>query len=368
MIKRIYIDNFRCFSNFEFKPDRINLLLGLNGSGKSSFMEVFDRVLGLILEGQQVENIFSEEDLTRWDSRDQQRFECDLEIAEKTFIYTLVLEKISARMVVHSERVTRGEATLFEYKAGEVFLHRNDGTLGTHFALRGTASFLHQIENRPENTDLMAFLDALRKVRSYKLDPTRIDALSSGEEERLAKNGSNFASWYRHISQEEAGAIPQFFEDLKEIISGFEALALRGAGKQGRVRDLLVQMHAARGDAYEVDFDAISDGQRALILLYALLIDIAATPRFVFLDEPENYIGLTELQPWLQRLDDALGDEGQLFFISHHPEVIDHLASETPILFERSDGGPVRVRQAEFDRESGLRASEQISMGILDVE
>ncbi len=35
MIKRIYIDNFRCFSNFELRPDRVNLLFGVNGSGKS---------------------------------------------------------------------------------------------------------------------------------------------------------------------------------------------------------------------------------------------------------------------------------------------------------------------------------------------
>ena len=28
MLKRIYIDNFRCFVNFEYKPERKQLLLG----------------------------------------------------------------------------------------------------------------------------------------------------------------------------------------------------------------------------------------------------------------------------------------------------------------------------------------------------
>ncbi|MGH9763844.1 MAG: AAA family ATPase [Blastocatellia bacterium] len=37
MITRVYIDNFRCFSNFEVKPDRVNLLIGGNGAGKSTF-------------------------------------------------------------------------------------------------------------------------------------------------------------------------------------------------------------------------------------------------------------------------------------------------------------------------------------------
>ena len=54
-----------------------------------------------------------------------------------------------------------------------------------------------------------------------------------------------------------------------------------------------------------MDFDVVSDGQRTLIVLYALLVDIGAAPRTVLLDEPENYVGLSELQPWLQRLDEA---------------------------------------------------------------
>lgn len=40
MIERVFIDNFRCFSSFELRLDRVNLLLGANGSGKSSLMEV----------------------------------------------------------------------------------------------------------------------------------------------------------------------------------------------------------------------------------------------------------------------------------------------------------------------------------------
>jgi AAA15 family ATPase/GTPase len=38
MLTRLYIDNFRCFSNFEYKPARRNLILGRNGSGKTSLI------------------------------------------------------------------------------------------------------------------------------------------------------------------------------------------------------------------------------------------------------------------------------------------------------------------------------------------
>ena len=39
MLTRIYIDNFRCFVNFEYKPDKKQLLLGAIGSGKSSLLD-----------------------------------------------------------------------------------------------------------------------------------------------------------------------------------------------------------------------------------------------------------------------------------------------------------------------------------------
>ncbi len=369
MIKRIHIDNFRCFSNFELRPDRINLLFGANGSGKSSFVDVFDRIIGLVVDGRDVAELFLDTDLTRWDSRVEQRFELDIEIDGGMFTYRATLErKPTGEIALRAERVAYGRRILFRYEDGEVHLYRNDGSEGTHFPFRDNRSFIAGIEERPETTDLMRFLRRLRSFRSYKLEPTRMGSVTQEEQQALLKDGANFASWYRHLSQERTGDLPGLFERLTEAFSGFHALTLPGAGKQGRTRDLLVEMRANGQKPYDVDFDAISDGQRALIVLYALLVDIRATPQVLFLDEPENYVGLSELQPWLQLLDDALGDSGQLFLISHHPEVIDFLAPENSVLFARPSGGPVRVQRADFDRESGLKASEQIARGLLDAE
>ena len=50
MLKRIYIDNFRCFVNFEYKPERKQLLLGANGSGKSSLLNAIRAVQGFVCE------------------------------------------------------------------------------------------------------------------------------------------------------------------------------------------------------------------------------------------------------------------------------------------------------------------------------
>lgn len=40
MLTRLYVDNFRCFENFEFRPARKQLIFGTNGAGKSSLADV----------------------------------------------------------------------------------------------------------------------------------------------------------------------------------------------------------------------------------------------------------------------------------------------------------------------------------------
>ena len=44
MLKRFYADNFRCLTNFELKLDEANVLLGANGTGKTSVLSVLQKI------------------------------------------------------------------------------------------------------------------------------------------------------------------------------------------------------------------------------------------------------------------------------------------------------------------------------------
>ena len=71
----------------------------------------------------------------------------------------------------------------------------------------------------------------------------------------------------------------------------------------------------------------LSDGQRALILLYAVLHFLLQQGRTVFLDEPDNFVSLDEIQPWLLSAADVVdGGSGQLVLVSHHPEIFNQWA------------------------------------------
>jgi hypothetical protein len=68
-----------------------------------------------------------------------------------------------------------------------------------------------------------------------------------------------------------------------------------------------------------LDFEQISDGQRMMIDLYSLLVSLQDLEHTLFLDKPENYISLPEIQLWLMALSDACGEEfSQAVLISYH--------------------------------------------------
>ena len=44
MLTRLYADNFRCLTNFELRLDETNVLLGPNGTGKTSVLDALRRM------------------------------------------------------------------------------------------------------------------------------------------------------------------------------------------------------------------------------------------------------------------------------------------------------------------------------------
>lgn len=371
MIKRVYIDNIQCFTNFEVRPDRVNLLIGHNGAGKSTFIDVIHSVVTLVVLSRSVESIFPWNTRTRWDSKPTQRIELDVEGNGGTYQYVLELlhDLTHDTVTLKRETVKYDSRTLFLYKDGMVQLHNNEGKLGAQFHFRGERSFLPQLEPRPENLLLTWFLLYMRGVWLLKLDPSSIDPESLAEAETLNTDGSNFASWYRHLSQERPEDVDSLFNRLRQVLPGFRILKTVSTGRGGRKRGLFATFGIGDSDVkYEVEFDDLSDGEQALVVLYCLLMDVEGEPKTLLLDEPENFVGLQQIQPWLADLNDAIRDEGQLFLISHNPEAIDYLAADRSLLFERPDGGAARVRLDPFDRSDGLKASELVTRGLLNDE
>jgi hypothetical protein len=100
-------------------------------------------------------------------------------------------------------------------------------------------------------------------------------------------------------------------QQLRETIPGFHAFKLEQAGTHRILKVGFTGVDEAASPIYFY-FDQLSDGQPVIIGLYTLLLALQGLGHSVFIDEPENYLSLTEIQPWLMELSDVCG-EGCVF-------------------------------------------------------
>src|SRR6185437_1498683 len=88
---RLYANNYRCFVNFELRPGRRSLLLGYNGSGKSSVFDVLRAVRLLVAFNTDAKDAFPIDTVTKFSGSSKQRIELDVDTERGVIRYVLVL-------------------------------------------------------------------------------------------------------------------------------------------------------------------------------------------------------------------------------------------------------------------------------------
>jgi predicted ATPase len=361
----MYVDNFRCLVNFEIRFDRMNLLLGPNGSGKSSVFEVLRRIQRLINEQESIDDLFPTENLTRWQTLKTQRFEVDFEVGVDSYRYVLIIEHTPdlRKRRIQEERLTFNHEPLFEFLEGTAKLYRDNRSKGPEYPFDWTRSGVAMLQERPDNSKLIRFRQGFGRIVIARVLPSLINATSFNDQSRLDSDATNFASWYRFLSQEHQGNIVDLTQTLRSVMPGFDSFSLREHGEDARVLSVFMRAGSQNEKSVRYSFEELSDGQRMLVVLYALLNGLKGKGFSLFLDEPDNFLSLREIQPWLLALQDACGsDIDQATLISHHPEAMNLLAHSNGRWFTRPENGPVRLSEPPPDAQN-LSASEIVARG-----
>ncbi len=377
MIKRIYVDNYKCLVNFELALEELSLLLGPSGVGKTAVLDVVFALRRLLAGDVRIadSDVFPSRTLTRWQSRDLQVFEIQVLLESEIFTYRLEVEHQRATRLarVGSESLHVDGEPLFACVQSQVQLYRDDPNHGVSEGPKYTAdwreSALARVVPGPANRRLTHFLDYMRKVLVCGIHPPVLKTESADESPLLDRDGGNFADWYRHTLQEHPDLVPELTSRLTEVVgAGFKGIRLERVGHETRsLMTSFVDQADTSPRRYELRFDEISDGQRCLIVLYGLVFLARNQGCTLLLDEPENYVALREIQPWLMSLYDACGDTlAQAVISSHHPEMIDYLGRRNGILLQREASGVVTTRRLDERRaeaDGGLELSELFARG-----
>jgi hypothetical protein len=376
MITRLYANNFRGLVAFEAEFDSFGVLCGPNGAGKSS---VFDAVnllrnlgTGDGLLGGTGEMDVPQLEFTRWTegtSKEStiQEFELGLSVDGHAFEYVLHLEQkadFEKPRVFHEKATCDGKA-LFERDLdpttlrAEVRFHRADGN-ETGFPLDWRQSALAAIQPRGGIEKLSLLQEEIARLLILRPDPRSMERESKAKAKYPDLSMSNLISWYRSLHQEQEWT-DALREMLKDVWPDFRSFKLEDVGLNAETLQLRFESDDRK--PILLFFDQLSDGERALIGLYMVRAALqTGAARTVLIDEPDNYVGLPELQPWVLSMRELLDEEHQLILISHHPEILANSGEANGrYLWRDNHTSPTRIGPLKVPE--GMNAGEAIARG-----
>jgi energy-coupling factor transporter ATP-binding protein EcfA2 len=372
MITRLYVNNFRCLVSFKAEFDSFAVLCGPNGAGKSSVFDAL-RLLRNLGTGDAVLGGTSEQDVpelefTDWlDSRIQE-FEVGLSVDGYTFDYVLHIEQkadFEKPRIIHENAKCDGNV-LFERDLdpqtmrAEVRLPRADGNQ-TGFPLDWRQSALAAIQPRGIALNNITLLqEAIAKLLILRPNPRSMERESKAEARHPDLSMTNLTSWYRSLAQEQEWT-DALRNALRDVWPDFRSFKLVNTGMNTKALQLRFESEA--GNPTLLFFNQLSDGERALIGLYMVraALETGAT-RTIMLDEPDNFVGLPELQPWVLSMRELLDEKHQLVLISHHPEILSNSGDANGRYLWR-DNHTSPTRYGPLIVPEGMGAGEAIARG-----
>lgn len=373
MLTRLYVNNFRCMVNFECQFGPQQLILGSNGTGKSTLFEILAMLRDACVRAEPLDGRFLGKTRTRWSDIAEQEFELDVAGNDGSYHFRLVIDswgKPLERPRILMEEVTFNGQPVFRFENGEVHLFNDRHEDKVQYPFDWHRSALAMITERADNTRLSWFKRWLGGLLIVSPDPRRMSGVAVQEARSADQYLSNYADWFRHVRQELNDY--EYIKDLTEVIEGFVSMRLENAGEGRREVKMRIgstgQEPGQRGEA-EYTLGELSDGQRVLLGLYAVLHFAMTRDSTVCFDEPDNFIALREVQPWLTKvLDRAEGEDdngcfAQVFIVSHHPELLNRMAFQEGIVLDRPNGQHTRASRFEDHLQTGLTPADLIARG-----
>ena len=280
MLKRIYVDNYKCLVNFELKLDAINLFLGANGSGKSTVFEVLQKLRAIVNGDSRVSEEFKIESRTRWQTSPLQSFEVEITKDNRTYRYELAVEYSKNEQVarVKHERLWLDNQSLLKFEGQEARVYKEDFSEGSNFPFDGSRSV---IEFLPLfNQWITQFKVRMNEILVVQISPRLIGDATDKAEPYPSAWMDNYSSWYEFLSRDQSWVF-ELTNTLREVLPGFENFRFVPAGENVQI---LKAVFSGKEQVFR--FQELSDGQRALIILYTLLIA----------SQKENYVLCSDIQ------------------------------------------------------------------------
>ena len=363
MIKRVYIDNFHCFTNFEIKLENnpSALFMGKNGVGKSSLFSAL-LILQKIANGDNnLAQSIKKQDFGLLGINHPVTFEFDIEKNKKNFSYKLIIEYPDK---FYQPRIKEENLTV----DGKACFTRNQASISVgkaKFSLDWHIAALPIIQAAP-NDNVTIFRDWLKNMLLIAPNPRLMTGITNQEAGiSLKVSGSNFVSWLSHI----LGQYPHLYSYIdkytKDFFSDFSCFIFQDVGKDSRELELQFEKN---NKTFTIAFDCLSDGEKLIFMSGAIFAFAQKESNsFCFWDEPNNYISASIMDNFIRKLLSGFEKKSSQFWvISHNIEVIAGFNDDNSWVFRRNDHTSATLPPKNIAELRKSKAFDgDLTMGIL---
>lgn len=334
MIRRIYIDNYKCFRNFEIKLSSLpcTMLIGPNGAGKSSLGEIlglFHAVgcglsnIAAVLKPSMKSGIALRTDGAPTTVKAVENaggllhLEIDIGDGSRTWQYAIVAQPEGKSFTILRESLQSNEKMLLLRSEG-AFLN----SAAAKFIIERNALLLPFATDVDGSDEISRFKECLRQIHVVKPNPSRMSCHAPTDAGELLPDCSNFAAWIGELFAKSPIAYQKFGEYLSLVMPDFGHVSVLPIASDGRV--LMAWFQTGNGtEEMGLSFEVLSDGEKCQFIAAALLAANATIDNFTcFWDEPDNYITTSEIKYMMPALCHDFVKRGQLIVTSHSREAI----------------------------------------------
>lgn len=371
MLRKLTVKNFKGISSIQIELNSFTVLIGQNGSGKSTVLQAME-LMAAFLRGD-VNHFLSRQGLTFDDlvsiSGGESSFEIqiDFTVNETKFVWFVEFSRGDNGLQVETESLRKHDSA-FRFSSlaaiNRLDLSDSDGVPRDlpKIGIRFSQSILKAIKLDYPPEEIALATGALEKILYLGIDSA--EALRKPSKVKkpafVGRGGENIASFFHALPPIKQAEVSALLRKFIPQIAGVQSRELDNG-------EVILRFQEEFGEAEQlrktyIDSINISDG--TLRILANLVVIVSSSPGTVLLlDEIENGIDPNHVNLLVQLLRDTINEtEFQVILATHSPVILNFVDEQGILYMSRTKDGNVVANQL-FAREDIKQMLEYMGPG-----
>jgi len=355
VIQSLYIDNFKALNDFTIKMKQITVLIGTNGSGKTSILQALDLIINFAqmdIDAYLEKRNWKPYDLkSKTNAKNHVTFTILFDIGanncEKLIEWTFVLNPVKAKdkiFVISEEIINKNnrKKLLSVDSQGISRFNFVEDKIESFPPLNMTSSFLKNIDIQKDKAkfpELVAIIEFLTASDSFELLSTeKMRRSSRGDTDTIGMGGEKLAAFIHGLKPEQRRKVSERLQNYVPFISNVDTEV---KGRPGWLEIKVSESFPLEKLPVSISSTHVSDGTLRMLAISALQ-EAGKTSGMDLLDEIENGINPHLAEKMVNDLiERTKSKRRQIILTTHSTVILDYFPADSIIFLWRDKQGVV---------------------------